>query len=87
MFCTRTSDFNSASVRGVRSVIARFEQEKAELTRQLEENKGKLQGNDPTALLTELATLKKEQRDWVAERKDVATRIEALLTKLDRIEA
>lgn len=74
-------------VMDLRSRQAQLEQEKAELTRQLEENKGKLQGNDPTALLTELATLKKEQRDWVAERKDVATRIEALLTKLDRIEA
>ncbi len=77
----------AALVQDLRTKAAQLEQEKAELTRQLEENKGKLQGNDPTALLTELATLKKEQRDWVAERKDVATRIEALLTKLDRIEA
>lgn len=71
----------------LRSRQAQLEQEKAELTRQLEDTAGKLQGNDPTALLTELATLKKEQRDWVAERKDVATRIEALLKKLERIEA
>ena len=74
-------------VQDLRSKQAQLEQDKVELGRQLEETKGKLQGNDPTALLTELATLKKEQRDWVAERKDVATRIEALLTKLDRIEA
>lgn len=74
-------------VMDLRTRQAQLEQEKAELTRQLEENNGKLQGNDPTALLTELATLKKEQRDWVAERKDVATRIEALLKKLERIEA
>ena len=74
-------------VQDLRTKQAQLEQEKAELTRQLEETKGKLQGNDPSALLTELATLKKEQRDWVAERKDVATRVEALLTKLDRIEA
>ena len=77
----------AALVQDLRTKAAQLEQEKAELTRQLEENKGKLQGNDPTALLTELATLKKEQRDWVAERKDVATRIEALLKKLERIEA
>ncbi len=74
-------------VQDLRTQRAQLEQEKAELTRQLEDTKGKLQGNDPTSLLTELATLKKEQRDWVAERKDVATRIEALLNKLDRIEA
>lgn len=71
----------------LRTKQAQLEQDKAELGRQLEETQGKLQGNDPTALLTELATLKKEQRDWVAERKDVATRIEALLKKLERIEA
>ncbi len=74
-------------VQDLRSKQAQLEQDKVELGRQLEETKGKLQGNDPTALLTELATLKKEQRDWVAERKDVATRIEALLKKLERIEA
>lgn len=74
-------------VQDLRTKAAQLEQEKADLTRQLEETTGKLQGNDPTALLTELATLKKEQRDWVAERKDVATRIEALLKKLERIEA
>lgn len=74
-------------VQELRSRQAQLEQEKAELSRQLEETQGKLQGNDPTALLTELAALKKEQRDWVAERKDVATRIEALLKKLERIEA
>ena len=74
-------------VQDLRTKQAQLEQEKAELTRQLEDNQGKLQGNDPTALLTELATLKKEQRDWVAERKDVATRIEALLKKLERIES
>ncbi|MEO5987898.1 MAG: hypothetical protein ABIU54_14545 [Candidatus Eisenbacteria bacterium] len=74
-------------VQDLRSKQAQLEQDKAELGRQLEETKGKLQGNDPTALLTELATLKKEQRDWVAERKDVAMRIESLLKKLERIEA
>jgi chromosome segregation ATPase len=65
---------------------AQLEAEKAELTRRLEETAGKLQGNDPTALVTEVAALKKEQREWVSERKDVATRIETLLRKLDRIE-
>ena len=61
--------------------------EKAELVRRLEETSSHLQGNDPSALVTEVAALKKEQRDWNAERKDVATRVESLLKKLERIEA
>lgn len=66
--------------------LTQLETEKAELTRRLEETTGKLQGNDPSALVTEVAALKKEQREWVAERKDVATRVESLLKKLERIE-
>ncbi len=61
--------------------------EKVELTRRLEETPSQLQGNDPSALVTEVAALKKEQRDWNAERKDVASRVESLLKKLERIEA
>lgn len=70
----------------LRSKLSQLEAEKADLKRRLEETAGKLQGNDPTALVTEIAALKKEQREWVTERKDVATRIETLLHKLDRIE-
>lgn len=66
---------------------AQLEAEKAELAHRLDETTQKLQGQDPTQLVTELATLKKEQREFLAERKDVATRIEALLKKLDRIDA
>jgi len=73
-------------IQDLRTKQSQLEAEKAELARRLEETSGKLQGNDPTALVTELAALKKEQREWVSERKDVATRIETLLRKLDRIE-
>lgn len=66
--------------------LVQLETERTELARRLEETTGKLQGNDPTALVTEVAALKKEQREWLGERKDVATRIETLLRKLDRIE-
>ncbi len=45
-----------------------------------------LRGQDPAALLAELTTLRKEQREWQAERREVATRIESLLKKLDRID-
>lgn len=76
----------AAVIQDLRAKQAQLEAEKADLTRRLEETVGKLQGNDPSALVTELAALKKEQREWLAERKDVATRIETLLRKLDRIE-
>ncbi len=53
---------------------------------QLKELQGRLQGQDPVAILGELAALKKEQREWQAERRDVASRIEAISAKLERIE-
>src|SRR5262245_11489208 len=71
-------------IQDLRAKMTQLEAEKADLKRRLDETSGKLQGNDPTALVTEVAALKKEQREWVAERKDVATRIETLLRKLDR---
>ena len=73
-------------IQDLRAKLAQAETEKADLSRKLAETSGKLQGNDPTALLAEMAALKKEQREWLAERKDVATRIETLLRKLERIE-
>ncbi len=69
------------------TTLSTVESEKSELARQLEETAAKLQGNDPTALVSEVAALKKEQREWTAERKDVAARIEVLLKKLERIDA
>jgi len=53
---------------------------------QLREFQSRLQGQDPAAVLGELAALRKEQRDWIAERRDVAARIEAISTKLERLE-
>lgn len=77
----------AAVVQDLRAKLSLLETEKAELARRLEETTQKLQGNDPSSLVSELAALKKEQREWTAERKDVATRIESLLKKLERIEA
>ena len=73
-------------IQDLRAKQAQIETEKADLARRLEEMTGKLQGNDPSALVSEIAALKKEQREWLSERKDVATRIESLLRKLERIE-
>lgn len=63
-----------------------LEAERQQLRQRLEETQAKLQGQDPSALLQELATLKRDQREWLAERRDVATRIEAIAAKLERIE-
>ena len=58
-----------------------------DLTRRLGETETKLQGQDVAALLTELQGLRKEQKDWHGERREVASRIEALARKLERLEA
>jgi chromosome segregation ATPase len=71
----------------LRAKQAQLETEKAELTRRLEDTQSKLQGHEPAVLVAELAALRKEQRDWTAERRDVAGRIETLLKKLERIES
>ena len=77
----------AALVAALRAKQAQLEAENAALARRAEEATGKLQGNDPAALLSELAALKKEQREWLTERRDVATRDESLLHKLERIES
>ena len=70
----------------LRARTQQLEQEKSQLQRQLEDSRTKLQGQDPSSLLTELAAIKKERLEWQGERKDVANRIESLLKKLERIE-
>lgn len=70
----------------LRAKNGQLEQERASLAKKLEETQSKLQGQDPSALVAEVAALKREQRDWLNERKDVATRIEAISAKLERLE-
>jgi chromosome segregation ATPase len=70
----------------LRAKNSQLEQERVSLSKKLEETQSKLQGQDPSALVAEVAALKKEQRDWLNERKDVATRIEAISAKLERLE-
>ncbi len=74
-------------VTDLRAQVAQAEKDRAELQRQLELTRGQLQGQDPALVIGELATLKKEQREWTAERKDVAARIESLIKKLERIDS
>ena len=70
----------------LRTQTARLEEERNALQQRLGDTEGRLQGQDPTALMTELASLRKEQRDWLAERREVTTRIEAISSKLERLE-
>jgi len=60
--------------------------ERDDLSRRLDELGDRLQGQDATALMTELQQLRKEQKEWHGERRDVATRIESLVKKLERLE-
>jgi chromosome segregation ATPase len=69
-----------------RTEHARLQQERDQLAARSHELEQKLQGQDPAALMGELQGLRREQRDWQAERREVALRIETLVTKLERIE-
>ncbi len=76
----------AAVLQAQRAEHARLQRERDQLAARAQELEQKLQGQDPAALLAELQGLRREQRDWQAERRDVALRIEALVTKLERIE-
>jgi predicted nucleic acid-binding Zn-ribbon protein len=77
----------AAIVQQLRDDRTRLEQERNELTAKLQTMEQQLQGNDAAALVHELGQLRKEQRDWQAERRDVASKIEALVRKLERLES
>jgi uncharacterized protein YydD (DUF2326 family) len=64
----------------------RLEHECQEMGARLQETERKLQGQDLGAVLAEAQTLRKEQRLWEGERREVASRIEALVKKLERLE-
>jgi len=70
----------------LRTKATRLEEERNALQQRLADTEGRLQGQDPGTLMTEIAALRKEQRDWLAERREVTTRIEAISSKLERLE-
>ena len=76
----------AALVQRLRDENQRLLSEKDELGRRVTEMEAQLQGQDVAALLTELQGLKKDQRDWQTQRRDVATKIETLVKKLERLE-
>ena len=76
----------AALVQQLRDDRSRLEQQNNELTARLEDVERKLQGADAAALVHEVTQLRKEQREWQAERRDVASKVEALAKKLDKLE-
>jgi chromosome segregation ATPase len=76
----------AALLQSQRTEQVRLRKERDELAARNQEFEQKLHGQDPAALLGELQGLRREQRDWQTERREVALRIEALVKKLERIE-
>ena len=76
----------AAIVQQLRDDRTRLEQERNALALKLQELEQKLQGNDATALVQEIGLLRKDQHDSQTERRDVASRIEALVRKLEKLE-
>jgi chromosome segregation ATPase len=64
----------------------RLQRERDELARRVREVEDRLRGQDPAELLAEIQNLKREQKEWHLERREVTVRIESLLRKLDKIE-
>jgi seryl-tRNA synthetase len=73
-------------VQQLRADRDRLQQERDELARRFKEVEDKLHGQDVGELIAEAQTLKREQRDWLIERREVTARVEALLKKLEKIE-
>ena len=76
----------AALVQRLRDENQRLLGEKDELGRRVTEMEAQLQGQDVAALLAELQGLKKEQGHWQTQRRHVATKIETLVKKLERLE-
>ena len=64
----------------------RLQKERDELARRYQDVEEKLHGQDIGNLVAEAQTLKREQREWLIERREVTARIESLLKKLEKIE-
>jgi chromosome segregation ATPase len=73
-------------LRAERDRFQKEAKEVEELRARLRGTEENLKGQNPADLLAELQALRKEQRELLAERREVAGRIEALVKKLDRLE-
>ncbi len=74
-------------VQKLRDDQERLTRERDELADRLQDFERKLQGQDVMDLLQELGALRREQKDWEAQRREVASRIESMLRKLEKLEA
>jgi chromosome segregation ATPase len=74
-------------IQQLRAERDRFHKETDELKQRLRAVEEQLRGQNPSELLTELQTLRKEHKEWQTERREVASKIESLVKKLDRIDA
>jgi len=77
----------AALVQRLKEEKQRLEQDNRTLASRLEQNERALQGQDASALMNEIQALRKDQRLWEGERREVATRIETLVRKLERLES
>jgi len=73
-------------VQQLRADRDRLQQERDELARRFKDVEDKLHGQDLGELIAEAQTLKREQREWLIERREVTARVESLLKKLEKIE-
>jgi predicted nucleic acid-binding Zn-ribbon protein len=76
----------AALVQQLRDERDKAVRERDEWKERLQALEQKLQGQDAGSVVHELAGLRKEQREWTAERREVASRIEALVSKLERLD-
>ena len=77
----------AALIQQLREDRGRLEGERNLLSERVRELEHNLQGQDVPALLQEVSTLRRAQRDWENERRDVASRVESLMKKLEKLEA
>lgn len=76
----------AALVQRLKEENQKLERDNQALASRLEQNERTLQGQDLASLMDEIQALRKEQRAWEGERREVATRIETLVRKLERLE-
>lgn len=64
----------------------RLARERETLTQRLQDLERQLQGQDASVLVTELSALRREQREWQTERREITQRVELMLSKLERLD-
>ena len=74
----------AALVQQLRDDRARLDREREELNGRIQDLEQKLQSADAQG--QDLVNLRREQRDWTTERREIATRVESLIKKLERLE-